>query len=77
MFRATESIISGICRRSKLLAELSLNCRPYHRGGHWDGLHCTQDQEAEAYFVLDVRPLLLKLLTRNIRYVYIFVLAAA
>ena len=73
MFRATESIISGMCRRSKLLAELSLHCRPYHRGGHWDGLHCTQDQEAEAYLVLDVRPLLL---TGRIRHVNISVLAA-
>ena len=72
MFRATESIISGMCRRSKLLAELSLHCRPYHRGGHWDGLHCTQDQEAEAYLVLDVRPAL----KGKIRHVNISVLAA-
>ena len=48
-------MISGLCRKSRLFAKLSGNCRPFLRGAHWDGLHCAQDQEADAYLVLDVR----------------------
>ena len=48
-------MISGLCRKSPLFAKLSGNCRPFLRGAHWDGLHCAQDQEADAYLVLDVR----------------------
>ena len=54
IYRITETIISGICRHSELFSELSFNCRPYHVGCHWDGLHCDQQQTADAYFVLDV-----------------------
>ena len=48
-------MISGLCRKSRLFEKLSSNCRPFLRGAHWDGLHCTQDQEADAFLVLDVR----------------------
>ena len=53
-------MISGLCRKSSLFEKLSANCRPFLRGAHWDGLHCTQDQEADAYLVLDVRMRMIK-----------------
>ena len=52
--RITDIIISGLCRKSGLFEKLTGNCRPFLRGPHWDGLHCTLDQEADAFLVLDV-----------------------
>ena len=48
-------MVTGLCRKSRLFEKLSTNCRPFLRGAHWDGLHSAQDQEADAYLVLDVR----------------------